>query len=108
MRSINPPITIVAEQSLLYYSTPEIAVITAQSLKSNKKMQRAYGASRRLGTLHAVCSKLSPRVRRDDMPPPPPWHAVRLAADLRPSADGSAVRTSQVAGQLQAAGMPIA
>jgi len=28
--------------------------------------------------------------------------AVRLAADLRPSADGSAVRTSLVAGQLQA------
>ena len=27
---------------------------------------------------------------RDDMPPPP--MAVRLAADLRPSADGSAVR----------------
>ena len=28
--------------------------------------------------------------------------AVRLAADLRPSADGSAVRTSLMAGQLQA------
>ena len=47
-------------------------------------------------------SKLS---RRDDMPPPMP---VRLAADLRPSADGSAVRTSLVAGQLQAASVPIA
>jgi len=34
--------------------------------------------------------KLSPRGRRDDMPPP---MAVRLAADLRPSADWSAVRT---------------
>jgi len=34
--------------------------------------------------------------------------AVRLAADLRPSADGSAVRTSLVAGQLQAASVPIA
>jgi len=33
--------------------------------------------------------KLSPRGRRDDMPPP---IAVRLVADLRPSADGSAVR----------------
>ena len=32
---------------------------------------------------------LSPRGRRDDMPPP---IAVRLVADLRPSADGSAVR----------------
>ena len=33
----------------------------------------------------------------------PPSMAVRLAADLRLSADGSAVRTSLVAGQLQAA-----
>jgi len=40
------------------------------------------------------------------MPPP---MAVRLAADLRPSADGSAVRTSLVVvGQLQAAKVPIA
>ena len=46
------------------------------------------------------------RGRRDDMPPPP--MAVLLAADLRPSADGSAVRTSLVAGQLQAASVPIA
>ena len=41
-------------------------------------------------------NKLSPRDRRDDMPRPP--MVVRLAADLRPSADGSAVRTSLVAG----------
>ena len=34
-------------------------------------------------------NKLSPRGRRDDIPP----MAVRLAADLRPSADGSAVLT---------------
>ena len=38
----------------------------------------------------------------------PPPMAVRLAADLRPSADGSAVRTSLVASQLQAASVPIA
>jgi len=38
----------------------------------------------------------------------PPPMAVRLAADLRPSADGSAVRTSLVAGQLQAASVQIA
>jgi len=38
----------------------------------------------------------------------PPQMAVRLAADLRPSADGSAVRISLVAGQLQAASVPIA
>ena len=34
--------------------------------------------------------------------------AVRLAADLSPSADGSAVRTSLVADQLQAASVSIA
>ena len=39
---------------------------------------------------YSAKNKLSPRGRRDDMPPP---MAVRLAADLRPSADGSAVRT---------------
>ena len=33
---------------------------------------------------------------------------IRLAADLRLSADGPAVRTSLVAGQLQAASVPIA
>jgi len=55
--------------------------------------------------------KVSPRGRRDDMPPPMAvrrWHIVlppirprcvrKIAADLRPSADGSAVRTSLVAG----------
>jgi len=36
----------------------------------------------------------------------PPPMAVRLAADLRPSADGSAFRTSPAAGQLQAASVP--
>ena len=35
-----------------------------------------------------------------------PPMAVRIAADLRPSTDGSAVRTSLVAGQLQAASVP--
>ena len=50
-------------------------------------------------------NKLSPWRQRDDMPPP---MALPLAADLRPSADGSAVRTSPVADQLQAASVPIA
>jgi len=49
---------------------------------------------------------IDPRAARRYAPPPP--MAVRLAADLRPSADGSAVRTSLVAGQLQAASEPIA
>ena len=39
------------------------------------------------------------------MPPP---MAIRLPADLRPSADGSAVCISLVVGQLQAASVPIA
>ena len=47
----------------------------------------------------AVCAVFKKQIiawgRRDDMPPP---MAVRLAADLRPSADGSAVRTPLVAG----------
>ena len=38
----------------------------------------------------------------------PPPMAVRFAADLSPSVDGSAVCTSLVAGQLQAASVPIA
>jgi len=33
---------------------------------------------------------------------------AKIAADLRPSADGSAVRTSLVTGQLQAASVSIA
>jgi len=63
--------------------------------------------------LHTLCSayyadsvnKVSPRGRRDDMPRP---MAIRLAADLRPSANGSAVRTSLVVAKLQAASVPIA
>ena len=47
-------------------------------------------------------NKLSPRGRRDDMPPP---MAVRLAADLRPSADG--IRRRHMA-KLQAASIPTA
>jgi len=50
-----------------------------------------------------IKNQLSPR-GGDDMPPP---MAVRLATDLRPSADGSAVRTPVVA-KLQAASVPVA
>ena len=69
---------------------------------------RRSATARYRGSLlrHPVYNELSPRGRRDDMPPP--QMAVRLAADLRPSADGSAVRISLVAGQLQAASVPIA
>ena len=49
--------------------------------------------------LLANSNKLSPRGRRDDMPPADGSSTVaKIAADLRPSADGSAVRTSLVAG----------
>ena len=53
-----------------------------------------------------VTNKLSPRGRRDDMPPST---AVRLAADLRPSVRGRA-RSPQISGgrQLQAASVSIA
>ena len=43
-------------------------------------------------------NKVSPRGLRDDMPPADGSSTVaKIAADLRPSADGSAVRTSVVA-----------
>ena len=51
--------------------------------------------------------QLDPLAAGGEMIYPPPM-AIRLAADLRPSVDGSAVRTYQVAGQLQAASMPVA
>jgi len=45
-------------------------------------------------------NKISRRGRRDDMPPPADGRSTvaKIAADLRPSADGSAVRASLVAG----------
>ena len=57
-----------------------------------------------------VVNKVSPREWRYDMPPPADGSSTvaKIAADLRPSADGSAVRTSLVTGQLQAASVSIA
>jgi len=50
-------------------------------------------------TLVRACSETSHRPGgAETICPPPPPMAVRLAADLRPSADGSPVRTSLVAG----------
>jgi len=60
------------------------------------------------GSTACVSNKLSPRGRSGETICPSPLMAVRLAVDLRPSADGSAVRKSLVAGQLQAASEPIA
>ena len=57
---------------------------------------------------YSTCQQvIAPGAARRYAPSPPPI-AVRLAADLRPSADGSAVRTSLLASQLQAASVPIA
>jgi len=58
-------------------------------------------------TIRCVWTKVSPRGRRDDMPPTPANGSstvAKIAADLRPSADGSAVRTSLVTGGGYAAG----
>ena len=58
---------------------------------------------------YSTCQQvIAPGGSGDTICPQPPPIAVRLAADLRPSADGSAVRTSLVASQLQAASVPIA
>ena len=61
--------------------------------------------------VHRVSNKVSPRRRRDDMLPADGSSTVaKIAADLRPSADGFAVRTSlvQAMSKLQAASVPIA
>jgi len=61
-------------------------------------------------SLHLPANKLSPRGDAETICPLPPdgsSTSARIAADLRPSADGSAVRTSAVA-KLQAASVPIA
>jgi len=70
--------------------------------KNNNKITQP---GRRTGVSNCLTSYRLGAARR--YAPNPPM-AVRLAADLRPSADGSAVRTSLVAGQLQAASVPIA
>ena len=63
-------------------------------------------------SMRSVVSEASSnKGRRDDMPPPRRWQFdPKIAADLHPSADGSAVRTSLVAGggKLQAASVPVA
>jgi len=60
----------------------------------NSVSQLASSLAARSSLCHAnqQLTSYRPRGRRDDIVPLPP-KAVRLAADLRPSADGSAVRT---------------
>ena len=83
--------------AVLFIQLPSAAVLAASSAElcradnlrpaSNKKSPDRVVTSYRPGGGR----------RGDDMRPPPPM-AVRLAADLRPFSDGSAVRTSLVAG----------
>jgi len=61
--------------------------------------EHAGHAPQHSGTRRETANKVSARGRRDDMPPADGSLTVaKIAADLRPSADGSAVRTSPVAG----------
>ena len=81
-------------------------------LLPNQQRQSTEGKKIKTNSLKNVknvVKKVSPRERRDDMPPADGSSTVaKIAADLRPSADGSAVRTSLVTGQLQAASVSIA
>ena len=60
--------------------------------------------------MHAGGNKVSPRRRRDDIPPANGSSTVaKISADLRPSADGSAVRAHlcwPAVAKLQAASVP--
>ena len=49
-----------------------------------------------VNSTHPIRQGIAPRGWRDDMPPTP--QMAKIAQDLRQSADGSAVRTSLVAG----------
>ena len=81
-------------------------------LLPNQQRQSTEGKKIKTNSLKNVknvVNKASPREPRDDMPPADGSSTVaKIAADLRPSADGSAVRTSLVTGQLQAASVSIA
>ena len=72
--------------------TPPLLSIDATERRTDGQTDghRTLHRSRSAYCAGGVNNKLSPRGRRDDMPPP---FAVRLAADLRPSADGSSVCT---------------
>ena len=95
------------------YRPPDCkAVFTADELNSELQSSRTAALQpTNFVMLTRVTNKLSPRGRRDDMPPADGRSTVaypfaanqdvmdpKIAADLRPSADGSAVRTSLVAG----------
>ena len=95
-------------------STPPLSFFTGRMpfLLPNQQRQSTEGKKIKTNSLKNVknvVNKVSPRERRYDMPPADGSSTVaKIAADLRPSADGSAVRTSLVTGQLQAASVSIA
>ena len=73
------------------------SIATKLGSAAHKTAQNKIDKYSKLANIHTHSSthshnnnKLSPRELRYDMPPP---MAFRLSADLRPSADGSAVRT---------------
>jgi len=75
-----------------------VAFVDADTLNDDKNTERH---DTQTNSENKPYNKVSPRGRRNDMPPPPAdgsLTAAKIAADLRPSADGSAVRTSLVAG----------
>ena len=84
---------VVLRRPILYYAQVSRCVST-----SRRHFHVRYASVNHDNDDSGNMNKLSPRGRRNDMSRPT---AVRLAADLRPSADGSAVRTLLVAGQPQ-------
>jgi len=73
-----------------------VAFVDADTLNDDKNTERH---DTQINSENKPYNKVSSRGRRNDMPPADgSLTAAKIAADLRPSADGSAVRTSLVAG----------
>ena len=74
-------------------------MITGIGLAVSYNIQQGYSTRCRSGGSETICP-----------PPPPMQFDPKIVADLRPSMDRSAVRTSLVSGvaKLQAASVPIA
>ena len=85
--------SIEVESRVLYYRPKEKKKVTVGDWdrRTDTEPFHTTGSAHHVGSSNITSYR--PRGRRDDMPPA---GAIRLAADLRPSADGSAVRTSSV------------
>ena len=107
----DPPLTVIKSTSIMVVVVLLTDIDRRLRIKTNDHFvfepQTTVGSCKQgvSGLLRHTKQVIAPTAARRYGPPPT---AVRLAADLRPSADGSAVRTSLVAGQLQAASVPIA